>query len=136
MIRPFFKFLALILLGMILTQCSDKNSGEYVQEGLEHLKHEQYEAAQKSFLKAIEIDANNADGYYSLGGIYNYQKKLTEAEQAFKTVLKIDPTHHNAWYSLGFTYELMGKKEEAEEHYKKYRRLKGEMDSLMNQEKP
>jgi tetratricopeptide (TPR) repeat protein len=135
MIRPFFKFSALILLGMILTQCSDKNSGEYVQEGLEHLKHEQYDSAQKSFLKAIEKDANNAEGYYSLGGIYNYQKKLTEAEQAFKTVLKIDPTHHNAWYSLGYTYELMGKKEEAEEHYKKYRRLKGEIDSLMNQEK-
>ena len=28
----------------------------------------------------------------------------------------------------------MGKKEEAEESYKKYRRLKGKMDSLMNQE--
>ena len=36
MIRSFPKFLALILLGMILTQCSDKNSGEYVKEGLEH----------------------------------------------------------------------------------------------------
>jgi tetratricopeptide (TPR) repeat protein len=135
MIRSFHKFFALILLVMILTQCSDKKSGEYVQEGLEHLSHEQYDSAHKAFLKAIEKDANNADGYYSLGGIYNYQKKFTEAEQAFKSVLKIDPTHHNAWYSLGYTYELMGKKDEAEEHYKKYRRLKGEMDSLMNQEK-
>lgn len=135
MIRPFYKFFALILLVMILTQCSDKKSGEYVQEGLEHLNHEQYDSAQKSFLKAIEKDANNADGYYSLGGIYNYQKKFTEAEQAFKSVLKIDPTHHNAWYSLGYTYELMGKKDEAEEHYKKYRRLKGEIDSLMDPKK-
>jgi tetratricopeptide (TPR) repeat protein len=135
MIRPLYKFLALILLGMILTQCSDKNSGEYVKEGLEHLSHQQYDPAKKAFLKAIEKDANNADGYYSLGGIYNYQKKFDDAEQAFKSVLKIDPTHHNAWYSLGYTYELMGKKEEAEESYKKYRRLKGEMDSIMSQEK-
>ena len=135
MIRSFPKFIALILLGMILTQCSDKKSSEYVQEGLEHLKHEEYDSAKKSFLKAIEKDANNADGYYSLGGIYNYQKKFEDAEQAFKSVLKIDPTHHNAWYSLGYTYELMGKKDEAEASYKKYRRLKGEMDSLMNQEK-
>ena len=135
MIRPFYKFLALILLGIILTQCSDKKSDEYVQEGLEYLNKQQYDSAQESFLKAIEKDANNADGYYSLGGIYNYQKKFKDAEQAFKSVLKIDPTHHNAWYSLGYTYELMGNKDESEESYKKYRRLKGKMDSLMNQEK-
>ena len=135
MIRPFYKFLALILLGMILTQCNDKNSGEYVKEGLEHLNHEQYDSAKKLFLKAIEKDVNNADGYYSLGGIYNYQKNFEDAEQAFKSVLKIDPTHHNAWYSLGYTYELMGKKDEAEESYKKFRRLKGEMESIMGQKK-
>ena len=86
----------------------------------------------KSVLKAIEKDANNAEGYYGLGGIYNYEKNFEEAERAFKAVLKIDPTHHNAWYSLGFTYELMGKKDEAEESYKKYRRLKGKIDSLIN----
>lgn len=135
MTRLFHKILTLILFVLILTQCSDKNSGEYVQEGLDHLNHEQYDSARKSFLKAIEKDTNNAEGYYGLGGIYNFQKKYKEAEQAFKSVLKIDPTHHNAWYSLGYTYELMGKKDEAEESFKKYRRLKGEIDSLMSQEK-
>lgn len=123
------------MLVLILTQCSDKNSAEYVQEGLDQLSKEQYNSARTSFLKAIEKDANNADSYYGLGGIYNYQKKYQDAEKAFKSVLKIDPTHHNAWYSLGYTYELMGRKDEAEESYKKHRRLKGEMDSLMNQEK-
>jgi len=131
----FHKFLTLILCVLILTQCSEKNSREYVKEGLEQLNHEQYDSARKSFLKAIEKDSNNAEGYYGLGGIYNYEKNFGEAERAFKAVLKIDPTHHNAWYSLGFTYELMGKKDEAEESYKKYRRLKGEIDSLINQEK-
>ena len=135
MIRSFPKFLSLILLVIILTQCSDKKSDEYVQEGLEYLNKQQYDSAQESFLKAIEKDANNADGYYGLGGIYNYQKKFKDAEQVFKSVLKIDPTHHNAWYSLGYTYELMGNKDESEESYKKYRRLKGKIDSLMNQEK-
>ena len=131
----FRKILTLILFVLILTQCSDKNSGEYVQEGLEYLNHEQYDSARESFLKAIEKDAKNPEGYYGLGGIYNYQKNFKKAEQAFKSVLKIDPIHKNAWYSLVFTYELMGKKEEAEESYKKYRRLKGKMDSLMSQEK-
>ena len=134
-ISHFHKILTLILCVLILTQCSEKNSREYVKEGLEHLNNEQYDSARKSFLKAIEKDTNNAEGYYGLGGIYNYEKNFEEAERAFKAVLKIDPTHHNALYSLGFTYELMGKKDEAEESYKKYRRLKGEIDSLINQEK-
>ena len=96
MTLPFSKILILILFSLILIQCSEKNSEEYVQEGLEYLKREQYDSARKSFLKAIEKDANNPEGYYSLGGIYNYQKKLKKAELAFKSVLKIDPTHHNA----------------------------------------
>ena len=131
----FLKVMALALLVFILTQCSNKSSDEYVQEGLDYLSKEQYDSARKSFLKATEKDKNNAKGYYGLGGIYNYQKKYPEAEKAFKNVLKIDPTHQNAWYSLGYTYELMGRKDEAEESYKKYRRLKGKMDSLMSQEK-
>ena len=134
-ISHFHKILTLILCVLILTQCSEKNSREYVKEGLEHLNNEQYDSARKSFLKAIEKDTNNAEGYYGLGGIYNYEKNFEEAERAFKAVLKIDPTHHNAWYSLGFTYELMGKKDEAEESYKKYRSVKGKIDSLINQEK-
>ena len=126
--------MALALLVFILTQCSNKSSDEYVQEGLNYLGKEKYDSARTSFLKAVEKDINNVKGYYGLGGIYNYQKKYQEAEKAFQTVLKIDPTHQNAWYSLGYTYELMGRKDEAEESYKKYRRLKGKMDSLMSQE--
>ena len=131
----FRKILSLILFVLILIQCGEKNSEEYVQEGLKYLKNEQYDSARISFLKALKKDSNNLQGYYSLGGIYNYQKKFNKAEKAFKTVLKIDPTHHNAWYSLGFTYELMNKKEKAEDSYKKYHRLKKKMDSLVSQEK-
>ena len=75
MTLPFRKILTLILFVLILIQCGEKNSEEYLQEGLEYLKHEQYDSARESFLKAIEKDANNSEGYYGLGGIYNYQKK-------------------------------------------------------------
>ena len=118
MAHRFLKILVLTIFELILTQCSDKKSDEYVQEGLDYLGKEQYDSARTSFLKAVEKDINNAKGYYGLGGIYNYQKKYQDAEKAFKTVLKIDPTHQNAWYSLGYTYELMGRKNAAEESYK------------------
>ncbi len=131
----FFKLSALLFLTMILTQCTEKTSAEYVQEGLESMRSEQIDKAGEAFLKAVEKDPNSVEGHYGLGGVYNFQKKLTEAEQEFKTVLKIDPIHINAIYSLGYTYELMGNKEKAEESYIKYRRLKGKMDSLMDPEK-
>jgi Tfp pilus assembly protein PilF len=131
------KFVALILSGLILTQCGEKKTAQYyVQEGIEYSNQGHYDKAGESFLKAVEEDPENIDGHYGLGGIYNLEKKYTDAEKAFKSAIQLDPTHYNAWYSLGYTYELMGKKEDAEKSYEKYRRLKGKMDSIMNKEKP
>ena len=121
---------------MILTQCGNLSSAEYVQEGIEYSKQGHYGEAKESFLKAVEKDPQNIDGHYGLGGIYNLEKKYSDAEKSFKTVIQLDPTHVNTWYSLGYTYELMGKKEEAENSFEKYRRLKKKMDSIMSKEKP
>ncbi|MBT3924138.1 MAG: tetratricopeptide repeat protein [Nitrospina sp.] len=130
------KFFALLLASMILTQCTDLSSAEYVQEGIEHSKQGQYNSAKTSFLKAIEKNPKNIDGHYGLGGIYNLEKKYLEAEKAFKSAIQLDPTHVNTWYSLGYTYELMGKEEEAKKSFEKYHRLKKKMDSILNKEKP
>ena len=123
-------------MGMILTQCGNKNSKEYVQEGIEYSKQGRFSSAKESFINAIEKDPKNIEGYYGLGGIYNLEMKYDDAEKAFKSLIQLDPTHFNAWYSLGYTYELMGNKEDAEKSYEKYRRLKGKLDSIMNKEKP
>jgi Tfp pilus assembly protein PilF len=131
------KFAALILTGLILTQCGEKKTAQYyVQEGIEYSNQGHYDKAGESFLKAVEEDPKNIEGHYGLGGIYNLEKKFNDAEKAFKSAIQLDPTHYNAWYSLGYTYELMGKKEDSEKSYEKYRRLKGKMDSIMNKEKP
>ena len=135
-LKPFFKLLALLFLGMILTQCGTKTSEEYAQEGNEHSKQGHYADAKKSYLKAIEQDPKNIAGHYGLGGMYNLEKKYTDAEKSFKTAIQLDPTHFNSWYSLGYTYELMGNKEDAEKSYDKYHRLKGQMDSIMNKKNP
>ncbi len=135
-LKLFLKCFALLLMGLILAQCGEKTSTQYVLEGIEHNKHEEFDSARESFLKAIEQDPKNIDGYYGLGGIYNLEKKYVEAEKAFKSALQLDPTHYNSWYSLGYTYELMGKKEAAETSYAKYRRLKEQIDAIMNKGKP
>ena len=131
------KCLALLVTGMILTQCGEKKSAQsYVQEGIKYSNQENYNKARESFLKAVEEDPKNINGHYGLGGIYNLEKKYVDAEKAFNSAIQLDPTHYNAWYSLGYTYELMGKKEDAEKSYEKYRRLKGKVDSILNKENP
>jgi Tfp pilus assembly protein PilF len=131
------KFTALILTGLFLIQCGEKKTSRfYVQEGIEYSNQGHYVKAGESFLKAVEEDPKNLEGHYGLGGIYNLEKKYVDAEKAFMSVIQLDPTHYNAWFSLGYTYELMGKKEDAEKSYEKYRRLKGQMDSIINKEKP
>ena len=134
--KLFLKFFSILLMGMILTQCGNKNSKEYVQEGIEYSKQGRFSSAKESFINAIEKDPKNIEGYYGLGGIYNLEMKYDDAEKAFKSLIQLAPTHFNAWYSLGYTYELMGNKEDAEKSYEKYRRLKGKLDSIMNKEKP
>ena len=82
------------------------------------------------WLRAIEKNPQNPDGYYGLGGIYNYQKKYDKAVEKFRKVIELDPIHYNAHYSLGYSYELMGKKEEAEIQYSASRRLKMKMEEI------
>ena len=131
------KCAAIIITGLILTQCGEKKTAQtYVQEGIEYSNQGQFDKAGESFLNAVNEDPKNLEGHYGLGGIYNLEKKYSDAEKAFKSAIQLDPTHYNSWYSLGYTYELMGNKEDAEKSYEKYRRLKGQMDSIMNKEKP
>lgn len=122
---------ALLILALILPQCSEKSSRDYVEEGLQYTERQEYSKAEKAYLRAIEKDPKNADGYYGLGGIYNYYKKFDQAAEAFKKVISMDPTHFNAYYSLGYTFELMGKKEEAEKQYQTYNRLKKKMEEIL-----
>ena len=131
------KCITIILIGLNLTQCGEKKTAQnYVQEGIEYSNRGQFDKAGESFLKAVEEDPNNLEGHYGLGGIYNLQKRYSDAEKAFKASIQLDPTHFNSWYSLGYTYELMGNNKDADKCYDKYRRLKGEMDSIMDKEKP
>lgn len=135
-INSFLKFFSILFVSMILTQCDNKTSIEYVKEGNENSRRGNYDDAKESYLNAVELDPKNIEGHYGLGGIYNLEKKYEDAEKSFKTSLQLDPTHVNAWYSLGYTYELMGNKEESEKSYEKHNRLKAKLDSIMNKGKP
>jgi len=125
-----------LLLFFTLSNCGEaKNKNvDHVKQGIEYTNQQKYDKAVESFLKAIEKNPKNPEGYYGLGGMYKYKKMFHEAEQAFKTSIRLDPTHFNAHYSLGYTYELMGKKDAAEKEYQRYRDLKKKFDALTEED--
>jgi Flp pilus assembly protein TadD len=135
---PTLKYLyrvpALLVLLLILPQCAEKSSSDYVKEGYQYTEQQEYSKAENAFLKAIEKDPKNADGFYGLGGIHNNNKKYPEAIEAFQKVLRLDPTHFNAYYSLGYSYEQNGDIKQAKRNYQTYKRLKQKMDKIINED--
>jgi tetratricopeptide (TPR) repeat protein len=57
----------------------DKCAPCYVYIGDAYLKKKDLDNAEKSFLKAIELDEKNVDSYNALATLYNEQKKFEEA---------------------------------------------------------
>lgn len=121
---------------LILAQCSEKTSTQYVREGLEHLKKAHYEDALLSYQKAAQSDPKNPDAWYGIGGVYNQKEKYELAETSFLKTLKIDPTYVDAYYSLGYTYEMMGRKKEAQQYFEKYRSLSKKLNRLLKKDRP
>ncbi len=129
---------SMILMALLLTQCSSKSSDEWVREGIALSEQGDYGNAFDAFMKATELDPKNPAAHYGLGGLYNLQGKHEKAMQAFQTVIKLDPAHFNARYSLGFTFEKLGKPELAKTEFARYHNLKKRFETMTakEQEKP
>ncbi len=127
-------FFFLIPAALILTQCTETKSEDFVKQGHTFTQQEKYDKAVESYLKAIQKRPNNPEAYYGLGGIYNYKEMHLDAEQAFLAAVQLDPTHFNAIYSLAFTYEKLGRKDEAEKYFEKYRELKKKYDDIVEKD--
>tara|TARA_B100000686_G_C16785658_1_gene975060 strand:- start:1677 stop:2099 length:423 start_codon:yes stop_codon:yes gene_type:complete len=121
---------------LILVQCTQKTSAQYIQEGLEFLKNARYDDALFAYQKAAQADSKNPDAYYGMGGVYNQKEKYTLAEKAFLKTLQYDPTYVDAYFSLGYTYEMLGKKEDAKKYYEKYRSLGKKLNQLLKKKHP
>jgi len=78
---------------------------EQYQKALEQLmivaeeqeKKEEWDAAIKTYKKALTIDEKNADIHYRIGTIFlEHKNNITEARYEFDKVVQIDPTHRKA----------------------------------------
>lgn len=125
---PYLCFLLFLLL--ILPQCSDKKSDDYIGEGLMYMEQDKYQRAELSFKQAIDANPKDPNGYYHLGSIYNALKRYPEAIETLNKSIRLDPTHHDAYFSLAYALEQTEQVKESEKAYATYRRLKKKIDSL------
>jgi len=74
--------------------------------GLLYQQRGEFEAAEKSFRRAIEIDPSEVDANYQLGRMARVQGRLAEAIAHFETVVRQAPAHsqHEIWREIAHTY--------------------------------
>jgi predicted O-linked N-acetylglucosamine transferase (SPINDLY family) len=76
------------------------------------------EQAKIFYVKALQIQPDNAEGHYNLGCVMRQWNKLDEAVICFKNATRLDPLNKTALVDLGETLQLMGECDEAETQFK------------------
>jgi tetratricopeptide (TPR) repeat protein len=83
-----------------------QSSIAFTKRGIRKLWNDDREAARADFLKAIQLDENNAEAHDDLGVIYAQEGKYDLAIRQFKNTIRIDPTFHKAYHNLAMVYYL------------------------------
>jgi Tfp pilus assembly protein PilF len=64
---------------------------KHVDLGLQYFEEEEMEEALKEFRQAIQLDPDNADAHYYLGGLYHATRAYTASINQYQKVLQINP---------------------------------------------
>lgn len=88
----------------------------YVQDGLQHIGLEDFEAAEKTLRKASELDPKDPGAFFNLGNVYLVTQRFELAEKALLNGLTQAPESAFGHYILGGTVRAMtGRLAEAEQ---------------------
>lgn len=77
-----------------------------------------YEAAERSYLAAVERNPEFAQGYFNLALAYISQERFPQAEEAYRQTIRHNPKDAEPWANLGALQESQGQKEEAVKSYR------------------
>lgn len=80
------------------------NADEWCFLGQVYLSDQDFEKAQESFVKSINLNPNNPEPYYYLGIYYRFKKDLARAEHYFQKTLRLDKNNAKAHGNLGLLY--------------------------------
>ena len=84
----------------------------------------QAQRAEALLRRAIDLDPNRVEGYWSMGLLLARQQRYPEALVFFEKIAALAPQDPQVHACLGNLYERLGRAEEAQEHFDEYDQLK------------
>jgi len=103
-------FLLYYFIGDLLSDCRDYESAHYCLD------------------KALQMDPNDGDVYYSKAWIYKETNDRDKAIEYFEKTVSLNPAHIRSWAMLGYYYRLSNKFSKAKQCYERYLLFTGEDD--------
>jgi tetratricopeptide (TPR) repeat protein len=92
----------------------------YFELGVMQYKNSKVDEAIGTWLKAVELDPDNAELQNYLGKALLEKGNFADASDHLRRVTELEPAIETAYYNLAFAEENLGRTEMAIEHYRKY----------------
>lgn len=113
---PVMRILACVFAVSLLVSCGgnkEDRKTRYFERGMELYNQGNYVKARLEFKNVLQIDPNDAEGYYMFGQIEEHEQDWRKAYALFTRVIELNPTHPGALVHLGRLYALSGAPEKA-----------------------
>jgi len=90
----------------------------HLERGEEHLRREEWSAAEQAFREAVALHPASAVAWSKLGVALARQRRYLEAEEVLLRAVQLDPRHAPAHNNLGNVYREQGRREDALRSYR------------------
>ena len=122
---------AIILLEKV-TQTNPDFSVAYTDLGLQYLRKDNLQAADRAFEKSISLNSSDFVAYNHRGVILRKQGDFAGAKDMYQTAIDQNPDYANAHLNFAVLYDIyLYELDHAMQHYKKYQSLTSNDDKLV-----
>lgn len=108
-----------ILRWLINVAAAQQTASDYQEEAQEYIRNREFEKAEESLRKALELNPNNESVYINLAFIKKQTEQYDEAEKLLQQAINLKPQADYLYRELGLLYDRWKRFELAEEAFKK-----------------
>lgn len=106
-----------IIIGKVVSPTKNADARDAYNQGTMLLRQNQFEEAEKYFLKAVEFDNKYVDAIDHLGLTYRFLRRYNDSEKMYLKSIKINPDNLVPYINLAIVYRLQGRLEDARQTY-------------------